>query len=536
MLVGHGISGNTIYYMDPWPGNGLSFGSYSWMVNDGNHTWTHTLKMNSSGCPQPSNDGCMGSFTATYLNFSSSCNYISATTCGATSSGFSSCVGTGDDDVFFYFIPTSSSATITVVGGSGNDMVFQALTGPCGGNMIQLACVDNTGTGGTEMTTVNGLTPGIVYFIRVYEYYSGYGATGNFQICVTGQSGCTNYASSPSSNTFNSSGGNGSFVVSATGSSCYYSAESNNSWISNVVAGSGGVVTYNVDAWTGCNSRTGTISVKDGDGVIQPSATFTITQNGLTVPNTPGAISGNTSVCPGQTYTYNVPYVSGVTYLWNVSNGNTNGSTSNSVQVTWGSAGNGILSVYGQNNCGQSYNSSQQFVTINPIPSVSAWANPSVVCVNNPVAFSANGATTYQWNGYPISGQNGSYVTGSFTFPGTYTVTVTGSQNGCNGTATASVTVSACTGIEDLNNGVSFDLHPNPVQDILTIVGSGLSNGDYNIILVNALGEKIQETQIPSHKGSIEFLLKMSDRPVGLYLLIIRSDKVNRVFKVIRQD
>jgi hypothetical protein len=41
-VVGHGISGNSIYYMDPWFGEGLHVSTYSWLQNDGNHTWTHT--------------------------------------------------------------------------------------------------------------------------------------------------------------------------------------------------------------------------------------------------------------------------------------------------------------------------------------------------------------------------------------------------------------------------------------------------------------------------------------------------------------
>jgi hypothetical protein len=41
-VVGHGKVGSTIYYMNPWFGEGLHISTYSWLVNDGNHTWTHT--------------------------------------------------------------------------------------------------------------------------------------------------------------------------------------------------------------------------------------------------------------------------------------------------------------------------------------------------------------------------------------------------------------------------------------------------------------------------------------------------------------
>lgn len=42
-LVGHGYDEGTVYYMDPWPGEGLLFGDYAWMVSGGSHSWTRSL-------------------------------------------------------------------------------------------------------------------------------------------------------------------------------------------------------------------------------------------------------------------------------------------------------------------------------------------------------------------------------------------------------------------------------------------------------------------------------------------------------------
>ncbi len=41
-IVGHGKDDQTIYYMNPWYGEGLKFADYSWIVDDGIHEWTHT--------------------------------------------------------------------------------------------------------------------------------------------------------------------------------------------------------------------------------------------------------------------------------------------------------------------------------------------------------------------------------------------------------------------------------------------------------------------------------------------------------------
>src|ERR1043166_3427368 len=44
-LIGYGISGTDIYYMNPIPGYGYQISDYNWVVSDGsNHTWTHTQK------------------------------------------------------------------------------------------------------------------------------------------------------------------------------------------------------------------------------------------------------------------------------------------------------------------------------------------------------------------------------------------------------------------------------------------------------------------------------------------------------------
>ena len=153
-------------------------------------------------CSQPSDDDCAGNYSALPLNFGTSCNPTTASTCGATSSGFSSCVGTQDDDIFFSFVPTTSNANVTVVSSSGFDAVFQVLTGPCGTSMQQVGsnCIDNTGYGGTETTTVNGLIPNTKYFIRVWNKSAGYGTShGNFSICVNGN--CNPPSSAPVLNT-----------------------------------------------------------------------------------------------------------------------------------------------------------------------------------------------------------------------------------------------------------------------------------------------------------------------------------------------
>ncbi|MBN1578028.1 MAG: C39 family peptidase [Chitinispirillaceae bacterium] len=44
-LVGHGIADSTIYYMDPWRGEGYKIADYAWVLSNNSHTWQGTNVM-----------------------------------------------------------------------------------------------------------------------------------------------------------------------------------------------------------------------------------------------------------------------------------------------------------------------------------------------------------------------------------------------------------------------------------------------------------------------------------------------------------
>ena len=47
-VIGYGKSNQTIYYMNPWFGEGMKFANYSWIKDDGIHQWTHTNVLTTS--------------------------------------------------------------------------------------------------------------------------------------------------------------------------------------------------------------------------------------------------------------------------------------------------------------------------------------------------------------------------------------------------------------------------------------------------------------------------------------------------------
>jgi hypothetical protein len=140
-------------------------------------------------CPvtAPSNDNCGGAISLT-VNPSTSCaTNTLGTTLGASQSQ-SACAGTADDDVWYSFVATANSHTVTVTPTSLSDAVIQVFSGSCG-SLISLDCVDDT-ISTNESTVLTGLTIGNTYFVRVYSYSSSSGQ-GSFSICVTSNIPCT---------------------------------------------------------------------------------------------------------------------------------------------------------------------------------------------------------------------------------------------------------------------------------------------------------------------------------------------------------
>ncbi len=66
-IVGHGKSGNNLYYMDPWYGEGHKIALYNWVVSNPEHTWTHTNVI-TSATPNDVEDIMLNEIVAVYPN------------------------------------------------------------------------------------------------------------------------------------------------------------------------------------------------------------------------------------------------------------------------------------------------------------------------------------------------------------------------------------------------------------------------------------------------------------------------------------
>jgi hypothetical protein len=216
--------------------------------------------------PAPSNNNPCGATIVTVNPALTCTSQSNGSVVGATSStvGIGSCFGNPDDDVWYSFVATSTSHNIALnnVAGSSTDLYHSVHPGPCGSIGTALVCSD------PNTSTVNGLTIGSTYFIRVYTYTSG-SQTTTFSVCVTtppptgpcGNSANNDFCSNPATltqgvGTFSSTT-SGTYTDDEPGnlSSEFCGSIENNSWYSFVATAAS--ASFPITSVSGCTSGWG---------------------------------------------------------------------------------------------------------------------------------------------------------------------------------------------------------------------------------------------------------------------------------------
>ncbi len=178
------------------------------------------------------------------------------------------------------------------------------------------------------------------------------------------------------------------------------------------------------------------VSKTNGCGVPVSSNTLQI----ITKPSPAISITGNTTICAGQSAT--LIGNGGISYTW------TPGGTSTQITVNPISSTGYTLTGAGSNGC---FGYAVETLTVHALPSI-VVSNTSV-CQGSPVVLSASGATTYTWSG----SQMGASITVTPAVSGIYQVTGTDTHS-CVNNATLAVTV-----------------HPLPAAPVITLTGNILS-------------------------------------------------------------
>ncbi|QSE96723.1 PKD-like domain-containing protein [Fulvivirga lutea] len=243
---------------------------------------------------------------------------------------------------------------------------------------------------------------------------------------------------------------------------------------------SGGTGTDNTATvtWSTVGAQSVSVNYDNASGCDALSATtYNVTVNPNPVPSiTPSA----TTVCVGDAgTTYSVPAVGGDTYNWTVVGGTiTAGTGTNSITVTWNTAGAGSVSVVQTTTATGCFGSASQAVTVNAIPTLSVSPLAESICdggTTNIALSTPNGAGDgYRWTISAVSGLTGASAQGSIGTPvaGPIAQTLTLDAANVSGSVTYTIySVNSLTGCESVGRDVIVTVTPLPTPTI-----SGASN------------------------------------------------------------
>jgi hypothetical protein len=132
----------------------------------------------------PANDECTGAVllpvnnnNSSQLSYSTSLGYVSESMPGCISSNYPA------NDSWYKFVATAADHNITLNPTSYEDFIFEVFRGNCG-QLVPIACVNETASNEKEAAVVHNLQPGETYYIRVYNRFGSASSAKTFNLCI----------------------------------------------------------------------------------------------------------------------------------------------------------------------------------------------------------------------------------------------------------------------------------------------------------------------------------------------------------------
>ncbi len=293
---------------------------------------------------------------------------------------------------------------------------------------------------------------------------------------------------------------------------------------SSVTYTASGASTY---SWTGgattsavtyTPSGSTTYTVRGTSGVCSATALASVIAN----PN-PTVVVTNASqtVCVGSPVTFNAS--GATTYSW------TGGATTSAATYTPSSSTTYTV----RGTTGSCSSTTIVSVTTNSVPVVLASASGTLICSGNSVVLTGSGASTYTWNPGSATGSSVTFTPSSTTI---YTV-IGSSGAGCNSTSAISVSVSACTGLNEIvSGGSNYFVYPNPTSGKVTINTTSDISEQVTTEVVDAIGKVVQKHIINFNSSSKSHDLNIEELANGMYFIrLMPKDGKPELIKVIKE-
>jgi hypothetical protein len=208
----------------------------------------------------------------------------------------------------------------------------------------------------------------------------------------------------------------------------------------------------------------------------------------------------------------------GATYLW---------STTESTQsITVSASGTYFVDVTDGNGC---TGSDTAIVTINPIPTVTASATSTNVCLSDPNVALTGSPAGGTWSGAGVTGSSFSpSAAGTGPHFTTYTFT---DANGCTGTGVVTISVNACVGFaeQSLENGIT--IFPNPNNGTFTLDVNTTVN-ELQIEITDMQGRIVYASSENDVQAGFAKQINIDATASGLYFMRITANGQQKIEKI----
>lgn len=469
--------------------------------------------------PDPSGNGLVVITALCNVNVSSTASSICAgTTVTLTTNAVSNYTwSTGNTSSSAIAVTPTSTTTYSVTGTGSNPA-------GCTGSAMITITVDNTPTV-TIAASSTTLCPGAAVTLTTSGATTYTWASGSTNTVVTyTPAATTNYTV-----TGTNACGTASAGITVTVNTVPVTASASSTMVcagSSATLTAGGATTY---TWAPQGGQVATT-------VVTPTATTVYTVSGtssgctrtatvqltsVALPTVTAVASPTGAVCAGSPVVLNASSGTATSYTWMPAGGNT-------ATTTVMPSANTVYTVTGSNgSC-----SAKATVTVNVLagPVLTAMASRTLICTNESAVLTAStSATSYTWSGNAGSATTMS-VTVSPTVTSNYTVTV--SDGTCTAQATVGVSVSPCTGLEDLASVNEVAVYPNPTNGIVNIaITNGLLTNS-SIEVYDAVGKLVLRETLS--KQTSLFDLNRLEGGAYFYKIIHNSQPV-KVGKLVKQ-
>lgn len=162
--------------------------------------------------------------------------------------------------------------------------------------------------------------------------------------------------------------------------------------------------------------------------------------------------------------------------------------------------------------------------------SVSISLPMSSVCLSDAVTLSGGSPAGGTWSGTGVSGTTfDPQVAGVGTTQINYIYTDT---SGCSDTASATLTVNACAGIDEATNTATMSVYPNPANTFCTIVFTAAAE---QLELADLQGKAVYRENLTGASNGFTKQLDLSTLSDGVYFLKVKSGETMEVQKIFVQ-